>query len=116
MSLYSPRSPSSSNSAAASATTPSLKAAPPRNSEPHGCAGTAHHLTRPHPVRGSGGDGAQLLRSSTSQERQVQLPSNIMHDYPDERCVARLKNIIPAMGPDLSILINDMVLPDAGCI
>ncbi|KAL4946368.1 hypothetical protein BDV06DRAFT_234674 [Aspergillus oleicola] len=31
-----------------------------------------------------------------------------------DKCVAILKNIIPAMGPNSTILINDMVLPNSG--
>ncbi|KAH8689511.1 O-methyl transferase B [Talaromyces proteolyticus] len=38
---------------------------------------------------------------------------NIMHDYPDDKAVAILKNIIAALGPDSVILIDDMVLPDS---
>jgi len=37
---------------------------------------------------------------------------NILHDWPDEKAVIILKNIIPAMGPDSRILIDDMVLPN----
>ncbi|KAL5337752.1 S-adenosyl-L-methionine-dependent methyltransferase [Aspergillus crustosus] len=39
--------------------------------------------------------------------------SNIMHDYPDEKCVLILKNLVSALGPDSTILINDMVLPNS---
>ena len=39
---------------------------------------------------------------------------NILHDWPDERCVAILKNLIPALSPDSRILIDEMVLPDSG--
>ncbi|KAL3478617.1 hypothetical protein BJX99DRAFT_256265 [Aspergillus californicus] len=40
--------------------------------------------------------------------------SNIIHDYPDDKCVLILKNIVSAMGPDSIHLINDMVLPKFG--
>lgn len=39
---------------------------------------------------------------------------NIIHDYPDERAVAILKNTIAALGPDSVILIDDMVVPNSG--
>jgi len=37
---------------------------------------------------------------------------NILHDWPDEKAVIILKNIIPALGPDSRILIDEMVLPN----
>jgi demethylsterigmatocystin 6-O-methyltransferase len=37
---------------------------------------------------------------------------HILHDWPDEDCIRILKNIIPAMGPESLILIDDVVLPD----
>ncbi|KAL4923962.1 S-adenosyl-L-methionine-dependent methyltransferase [Aspergillus undulatus] len=40
--------------------------------------------------------------------------SNIMHDYPDSKCVTILQNIVSAMSPDSTTLINNMVLPNAG--
>ena len=39
---------------------------------------------------------------------------NILHDYPDEKCVAILKNLAAAMDKDSRILIDEMVLPDTG--
>jgi demethylsterigmatocystin 6-O-methyltransferase len=36
---------------------------------------------------------------------------HIMHDWPDEDCVRILQNIIPAMGPESLILIDEVVLP-----
>ncbi|KAH7400906.1 S-adenosyl-L-methionine-dependent methyltransferase [Phaeosphaeria sp. MPI-PUGE-AT-0046c] len=38
---------------------------------------------------------------------------HIMHDWPDEDCIRILKNIIPAMGPDSLILIDDVALPES---
>lgn len=38
---------------------------------------------------------------------------NILHDYPDDKCRAILKNLIDAMGKDSLILIDEMVLPDS---
>ncbi|KAJ5875722.1 O-methyl transferase B [Penicillium subrubescens] len=39
---------------------------------------------------------------------------NIMHDYPEEKAVIILKNVISSLGPDSVILIDDMVLPGSG--
>lgn len=37
---------------------------------------------------------------------------NILHDWPDDKCVVILKNLISALEPDSRILIDDMVLPN----
>ncbi|KAL4878893.1 S-adenosyl-L-methionine-dependent methyltransferase [Aspergillus karnatakaensis] len=63
-----------------------------------GVEGMEHNFFEPQPVKGA----------------KFYFLSNIMHDYPDEKCVAILKNIVSAMGPDSVILINDMVLPNTG--
>ena len=39
---------------------------------------------------------------------------NILHDYPDQQCRLILHNTIAAMEPGSRILVDDMVLPDAG--
>lgn len=39
---------------------------------------------------------------------------NILHDWPDEESVAILKQLRAAFGPQSQILIDEMVLPDAG--
>lgn len=38
----------------------------------------------------------------------------VLHDWPDEKCRAILRNVIAAMGDDSAILIDEMVLPDKG--
>ncbi|KAI1744721.1 S-adenosyl-L-methionine-dependent methyltransferase [Xylaria scruposa] len=38
---------------------------------------------------------------------------NILHDWPDNKCVAILQQLINASGPDSQILIDEMVLPDS---
>jgi demethylsterigmatocystin 6-O-methyltransferase len=37
---------------------------------------------------------------------------NILHDWPDDKAVIILKNLIPALSPDSRILIDDLVLPN----
>ncbi|PQE30043.1 hypothetical protein CJF32_00009466 [Rutstroemia sp. NJR-2017a WRK4] len=37
---------------------------------------------------------------------------NILHDWPDDKAVGILRNLIPALGPDSRILIDDMVHPN----
>jgi hypothetical protein len=38
----------------------------------------------------------------------------VLHDWDDEKSLEILKNLIPALGPDSQILIDDMVLPNTG--
>jgi demethylsterigmatocystin 6-O-methyltransferase len=37
---------------------------------------------------------------------------HIMHDWPDEDCIRILRSIIPAMGPESLILVDEVVLPE----
>jgi demethylsterigmatocystin 6-O-methyltransferase len=39
---------------------------------------------------------------------------NILHDWPDEKCVGILRGLVAAFGPDSQILIDEMVIPDVG--
>lgn len=39
---------------------------------------------------------------------------NVLHDYPDEKCCIILKHLKEVMGPESSILIDEMVLPETG--
>ncbi|KAL2131432.1 hypothetical protein VTI74DRAFT_5122 [Chaetomium olivicolor] len=39
---------------------------------------------------------------------------HILHDWPDAACVKILQNIIPAMGPDSRIIIDELVMPEMG--
>jgi demethylsterigmatocystin 6-O-methyltransferase len=38
----------------------------------------------------------------------------VLHDWDDEKSLEILKNLVPAMGPDSLILIDEMVLPNTG--
>ncbi|GAP92595.2 putative o-methyltransferase b protein [Rosellinia necatrix] len=59
---------------------------------------TPHNFFEPQPVKGA---RFYYLR-------------NILHDWPDDKCVAILQQLIAAFGPDSQILIDEMVLPDSG--
>lgn len=39
---------------------------------------------------------------------------HILHDWSDEDCVRILENIVPAMGPESKVVIDEVVLPDEG--
>lgn len=38
----------------------------------------------------------------------------ILHDYPDEKCLAILEHTVAALGPNSYILIDDIIVPDKG--
>ena len=39
---------------------------------------------------------------------------NILHDWPTDKAIAILQNLIPALSPQSAILIDDMLLPNKG--
>lgn len=64
-------------------------------------------------------DGIETVPHDFFQEQPIKgarfyYLRNIMHDWPDDKCVAILKQQIAAFGPQSQILIDDMLLPDAG--
>jgi len=65
-----------------------------------GIQATAHDFFTPQPSSARGSK-AYYLR-------------NIMHDWPDDRCVEILNHLKDAMVEDSMILIDEMVLPDTG--
>ena len=44
----------------------------------------------------------------------VYLLRSVLHDWPDEDAIGILRNIVPRMGPNTRILINDVVVPSPG--
>ncbi|KAI1424214.1 S-adenosyl-L-methionine-dependent methyltransferase [Xylaria sp. FL1777] len=56
----------------------------------------AHDFFKPQPLQGA---RAYYLR-------------NVLHDWPDEKCVEILQNIKPAMSSESRILIDEMILPE----
>jgi demethylsterigmatocystin 6-O-methyltransferase len=57
-----------------------------------------HNFFQPQPVKGA---RFYYLR-------------NILHDWPDDQCVAILQQLSAAFGSESQILIDEMVLPDSG--
>ena len=57
----------------------------------------AHDFFTPQPIRGA---KFYYLR-------------HIMHDWADEDCIRILQNLVPAMGPESRILIDEVVLPES---
>lgn len=58
----------------------------------------AHDFFTPQPIEGA---RAYYLRT-------------ILHDWPDKEAQAILQNILPAMAPDSTLLVNEYVLSDSG--
>ncbi|KAL2048481.1 hypothetical protein N7G274_000393 [Stereocaulon virgatum] len=74
---------------------------PPAIAQALPCEGvehTVHDFTTKQPIEGA---RAYYLR-------------NIMHDYPDDKCIIILRLIMDVMDKDSVILIDDMVLPNQG--
>lgn len=74
---------------------------PPAIAQAIPCEGvehTVHDFMTEQPIKGA---RAYYLR-------------NIMHDWPDEKCIIILEQIIKVMDKDSVILIDDMVLPNQG--
>ena len=55
-----------------------------------------HDFCEPQPVKNAG----------------VYFMRRIMHDWPDEKCVVILKQLVQAMGEDSKVLVADMVVPE----
>lgn len=56
----------------------------------------------------------QAGNSRTVTDARAYYLRNILHDYPDEKCIEILHRTIDAMGAHSLILIDDMVLPKVG--
>lgn len=52
--------------------------------------------------------------SNASEGARVYYFRNILHDFPDEKCVLLLHNTLKAMDHDSLILIDEMILPNQG--
>lgn len=71
---------------------------PPGVVIPQGIEKMPHDFFQPQPVKGA---RFYYLRQ-------------IIHDWPDDKSVEILKQLVAALGPESQILIDDMVLPDSG--
>lgn len=50
----------------------------------------------------------------TAQGAKFYYLRHILHDWTDEDCVKILKNIVPAMGSESKIVIDEIVFPETG--
>lgn len=57
---------------------------------------------------------SMMLRSNSSAGARAYYFRNILHDYPDEKCVLLLHQTMKAMEKDSLILIDEMILPNQG--
>ena len=77
---------------------------------------TLDHLPPPF---ASQRDGVQLLAHNFFEPQPIEGAKfyylrQILHDWPDESCVVILKQLAAVLGPDSQILVDEMVLPEAG--
>ncbi|KAL8793433.1 MAG: hypothetical protein Q9195_004019 [Heterodermia aff. obscurata] len=72
-----------------------------------GVEATAHDFWTPQPVKGTDAP-------FPGESARAYYLRNIMHDYPDEKCIQILQQLKPAMSPDSVLLIDEMVLPNQG--
>ncbi|CAG8064639.1 unnamed protein product [Penicillium salamii] len=70
----------------------------PHAIQQNGVKAMAHDFFQPQPIQGA----------------RIYYMRRIIHDWPDEKAAEILKNTQAALGPDSVILIDDMVLPNAG--
>jgi demethylsterigmatocystin 6-O-methyltransferase len=69
------------------------------------------------PIKGESGNRSfTVTKYSTDQMTgaKVYYMRNILHDYPDQKCLELLKSTIAAMGPDSVLLIDEMIIPNKG--
>lgn len=64
-------------------------------------------------------DGVGLVAQDFFQAQQVREArfyylQNVLHDWPDEKCIVILEHLVAVLGPLSQILIDEMVLPDTG--
>lgn len=71
---------------------------PPFAAQLDGIEKSAHNFFEPQPIK----------------EAKFYYLRNVLHDWPDEKCVEILKHISAVLGPESQILIDEMVLPNAG--
>ena len=55
-----------------------------------------------------------ILRTDRSAGARAYYFRNILHDYPDDKCVLLLQHTVKAMERDSVILIDEMILPNQG--
>ena len=71
----------------------------------------AHDFTTEQPIKGTSSNGAKPFLTYISVGARAYYLRNIMHDYPDEKCILILQQIVKAMDSESVILIDDMIIP-----
>lgn len=79
-----------------------------------GVESMVHDMFTPQPIKGTRKSHFIHLdtRLNNITGAKFYYLRNVLHDWPDHRCREILSNIVPAMGPDSTILLDEMVLPD----
>ena len=71
-------------------------------------------LTSAQPVRGVEFMAHDFFGAQPIVDAKLYYLRHVLHDWPDAECVRILKNIIPAMGPESRLIIDDIVMPERG--
>lgn len=77
-----------------------------------------HDFFTPQPVQGESHLGKctpeelALIISPMALGARYYYLRTILHNWDDDRCVEILRNLVPALGPDSQILIDEMVVPN----
>lgn len=56
--------------------------------------------------------GCDMFDGQPVQGAKYYYCRNVLHDWEDDQCIKVLKNFIPALGPDSTILLDGLVLPN----
>lgn len=71
-------------------------------------------LAGAQPVPGVEFTAHDFFTEQTIKGAKLYYLRHVLHDWPDAECVSILKNVIPAMGPESKLIIDDVVLPEMG--
>lgn len=72
-----------------------------------------HAIGMAIPTPGVENNAHDFFTPQPEKEAKYYYMRNILHDWPDEKCVLILENIKPALGKDSVILIDEVVLPES---
>jgi demethylsterigmatocystin 6-O-methyltransferase len=93
---------------------PVIQRVPPQN----GIEAMSHDFFTPQPVQGQKPKTHLdiLIHSGNLSFKGAKFYylRQILHDYEDAKCVAILKNLLPALEPHSRVLIDDVVIPPTG--
>ncbi|UKZ76825.1 hypothetical protein TrVFT333_004540 [Trichoderma virens FT-333] len=66
------------------------------------------------PVEGVEKQSYDIWTEQPLQGAKVYYLRNILHDYPDEKCITIIQNTLPAMSAESVLIIDEIIIPDKG--